>query len=275
MSAINTRSVHMQRLRWIGFLAALAAVLLLAGTDLKAQRPRAETGDVVLKTSPKFLAAFRPVLSKSRDATVRVFYEEKEATSDKMIQKEAALGTVVEPDGWILTKASELKSKPICKLKDGRTMEAKVVGVHDKWDLALLKIEAAHLPVVEWTESKAAPVGNWGVSVGTSDDPLAVGVVRVAARNMTGRGAPPAINFNSGFLGVSVEGLEGSPGVKIMRVEPGSGAAKAGLKVNDIILSVSGKPIPDQESLFDTLRKTKPNDVIDIKIKRDDKEMDF
>ncbi len=34
--------------------------------------------------------------------------------------KEAVLGTIVGPDGWVLTKASELKGKIVCRLSDQR-----------------------------------------------------------------------------------------------------------------------------------------------------------
>ena len=53
-------------------------------------------------------------------------------------------------DGYILTKASELKGKIICKLKGRGEHLAKIVGMHEEYDLALLKIEADDLPVVSW-----------------------------------------------------------------------------------------------------------------------------
>ena len=122
--------------------------------------------------NPRVLAAFRPVVALARASTVSV----------RCDGKEVALGTVVEANGWILTKASELKGKPVCKLKDGRELPAKVVGVLLSWDLAMLKIEARGLQPVEWRESKQVPVGNWLASVGLGEDPVAIGVVSVAAR---------------------------------------------------------------------------------------------
>ena len=46
---------------------------------------------------------------------------------------DAWLGTIVGPDGWVLTKASELKGRITCRLRDGRELDARNVGVHRHW----------------------------------------------------------------------------------------------------------------------------------------------
>jgi len=101
-------------------------------------------------------------------------------------KKDAALGTIVTADGFILTKYSEVANAKVvaCKLPDGKTLEAKVVGVNDKFDLAMLKVEAKDLTPVKFSDSKIARVGNWIASAGTSDDPVAVGVMSVASRTL-------------------------------------------------------------------------------------------
>ena len=135
---------------------ALCGALLLASPAL-AQRGR----DDYPKSSPKVMAAFRDVVAAPSNSTVRVLVE----------GKDVAFGTVVGADGWILTKASELKGKPVCKLKDGTELEAKVVGVHDQYDLALLKVEAKNLKPVAWGDSKAASPGNWVAAPGNGNEP--------------------------------------------------------------------------------------------------------
>src|SRR5437763_503298 len=76
-------------------------------------------GGSYLRSSPKVLAAFRAVVEKPSRSTVAVLCD----------GKQVALGTVVGADGWVLTKASQLKGAAAVKLKDGRTFDAKVVGV--------------------------------------------------------------------------------------------------------------------------------------------------
>src|SRR5687767_6784130 len=112
-------------------LLALAAVALLAAPAPAQRGGNSET----LRSSPKVLAAFRDVVAKPAQSVVRVY------NGDKAV----GLGTVVEADGLVLTKASLLGDKPACKLGDGRTVAAKVVGVEDKHDLALLKVDAKGL----------------------------------------------------------------------------------------------------------------------------------
>jgi len=58
----------------------------------------------------------------------------------------AALGTVVDADGLVLTKASEVPDRPQCRLGDGRVLAAQVVGADPAYDLALLRVPATRLP---------------------------------------------------------------------------------------------------------------------------------
>jgi len=62
-------------------------------------------------------------------------------------------------------------------------------------------------------------------------------------------------------------GLESADaGVKINQVMKDSAAFKAGLKVNDLVLSVAGKAIADAETLVKTLQKYKPGDVVAVRV---------
>jgi len=215
------------------------------------------------KSSPKVLQAFREVVKKASDCTVRV----------KCDGKDAALGTVVATDGWVLTKYSELKGKIVCKLKDGREVDAKVFGVHEKFDLALLQVDVKGLAFVELSDSKVAPVGHWLASAGVGEDPVAVGVVSVAARDLPPRETRPAPQPSSAYLGVAFDPVEG--GAKVSQVLPGTGAEKAGLKVDDIVMTLSGEIVRDLDGVLDILRKHKPGDTIALKVKRGDKEVEL
>jgi serine protease Do len=214
------------------------------------------------RSDSQFLYAFRDATAEATKSTVRVL-------ADK---KEVALGTVVGEDGWILTKYSELPpGKAVsCKLRDGKTLDAKLVGIKDDCDLAMLKVEAKGLAPVKFTESKVAPVGNWLASPGMSDDPVAVGVMSVASRNL---GAADARSSKRGFLGIQMEKAEGA--IKITVVTRRTAAEKAGLKVDDLILSVNGKKVDSLEKMQEIMSKTKVDEVITLKIKRGDEEKEL
>src|SRR4051794_31042946 len=86
----------------------------------------------IRRDGPGMKTAFKSVVAVPGESTVRVQCD----------GKDAALGTVVGADGWVVTKNSELKGRITCLLRDGRSFEAKLVGAHDVTDLAMLKIEA-------------------------------------------------------------------------------------------------------------------------------------
>jgi serine protease Do len=203
------------------------------------------------------LHAFDPVVAKPSVSTVRV----------RCDGKDVALGTVTGANGWILTKASQLTGMTTCRLKDGRELPATLVGVHKPLDLAMLKVEASGLSPVVWEDAKAATVGRWAATVGTGSDPVAIGVISVAARPYKPGDQPPKTpNSDSGYLGVFLEEAEG--GARVKSIMPGSPAAKVGIKVDDIVTKVNKTKIVDAESLVNAVGRHKPGVEITIKITR-------
>src|SRR5262245_37601282 len=150
----------------------ICSLTLLVGLLLPARSEAQFSRDPYLRTNPTFLKSFREVVAKPSESTVRIQCD----------GKDAALGMIVGPDGWILTKANDLKGEIAVKLQDGKVHEARWVGAHAQHDVALLKIEASGLKPIEFTDSKQVGVGNWLASVGQGEDPVAVGVVSVATR---------------------------------------------------------------------------------------------
>jgi serine protease Do len=210
------------------------------------------------------LHAFQAVVAKPSHSTVRVQCD----------GKDVALGTVIGPDGWILTKASQLKGIAVCQLQDGRQLEARVVGIHDPYDLAVLKIDATGLTPVEWRDSKKAVPGHWVVAPSPKESPAAIGVVSVATRSVSARDLPLSFNASSGFLGITVA-ESADAGARVGVVTPDGPAAKAGIKVDDIILSLAGQAIQDAESLLNFMQGTKPGEVLVVRIKRGSEELEL
>ncbi len=216
-----------------------------------------------LKTSPQFKKAFRQVIAPARRSTV-VVLSHGEAV---------ALGTIVSSDGLVLTKASEIGKEPMVRLADGRELKATVLGEREAHDLALLKIDAMGLTPVQWRPSGEVPVGHWAVSVGTAEDPIALGVVSVAMRKIAApKMFPPFPSMQTGYLGVSLSPTE--QGAKIEQVMPDTGAAKAGLKSEDVIVSISGKLTKDAEGVRKALSGRKAGDEVIVRVRRGDSEFE-
>jgi Do/DeqQ family serine protease len=83
------------------------------------------------------------------------------------IQSEGS-GFIVRPDGYIFTNfhVVEAADKIEVKLKDGREFAAKVIGTDEKTDVAVIKIDAKDLPVVQLGDSDAVRVGEFAFAIG-------------------------------------------------------------------------------------------------------------
>jgi serine protease Do len=82
-------------------------------------------------------------------------------------------GVIVSSDGEILTNHHVIESPKDSesteiqvKTSDGRTFKATVLGKDKELDLALIKIDAHHLPFAKLGDSDAARVGEWVVAIG-------------------------------------------------------------------------------------------------------------
>src|SRR5437667_10959288 len=109
---------------------AALALLALAGSVAPAQAQSKGNDSVEIKTSPKFMAAFKAAVAKPAESTVRVLCN----------GKETALGVVVAKDGFILTMASDLTGKITVKVGNDE-WDAEWVGHHEEHDLAALKVD--------------------------------------------------------------------------------------------------------------------------------------
>ena len=83
--------------------------------------------------------------------------------------KSEGSGFFIRQDGYILTNnhVVEDAEKITVKLKDGRHFAAKLVGADEMGDIAVIKIEATGLPVLEFADSDAVKVGQMICSIGT------------------------------------------------------------------------------------------------------------
>lgn len=227
-----------------------------------------------LTDGPHVRTIFRPVIEEARQATVQI----------RCNRTRVALGGVVGPDGWVLTKASRLDGPVTCRLIDGRELDARIVGIDSEYDLAMLKIDAKQLTYFNLTEPKevakqASDIskaisssadtedGDWIATVGASLNPVAVGVVSVGPRSIPRR---------PGFLGIArdeAHEVSKAVGVKISDVTEKSGADKAGMQPGDIIIQIDSQPIEGMPKLQQIIQSHYPGDRISVVINRGEQEL--
>jgi len=107
-------------------------------------------------------------------------------------------GFIIREDGVIVTNAHVVAgaSNVSIAMRDGKTYPAKLVGVDETNDLAVVKIDAKNLPVSQLGTSGDLLVGEWVIAIGNpfgfvlgnSEPSVSVGVVSAVGRNLTGRG---------------------------------------------------------------------------------------
>lgn len=173
--------------------------------------------------------------------------------------RRVALGTIVDADGLILTKASRLNHEAIqCVMPDGRRLDADVVANDDGYDFALLRVAASGLRTPSWAESPLAP-GAWVAVPDTAGRLQSLGVIGVAPREIKPTQPYLGVQLDPRIIGEAV----------IAGVVPGSGAAQSGVQVGDVLISVAGERVANVKEVREILRGYRAGDIVPVLAKRD------
>jgi serine protease Do len=215
--------------------------------------PRIDRNDT--KASPKLLDTLSSITQPFAKSIAKIYQGEKD---DKPI----AYGTVISKDGYILTKASELKDDFYCVI-DGQEFDAKLIVKRDDYDLALLKVDANNLAPVKWASQSDPATGTLLITPSFEGKPLALGIVSNDTRHIL---RTRAANTNKAVLGILLDSSSEEP--KLESVSSGGPADKAGLKAGDVIISVNGNETTEKLDLINALAAFKPGDKVKLEVKR-------
>ena len=82
--------------------------------------------------------------------------------------KSSGSGVVISPDGYLLTNTHvvENSSKITVTLSGGQEYDAEIVGIDDKTDVALLKLDGKNFPYAEMGNSDDLIIGEWVIAIG-------------------------------------------------------------------------------------------------------------
>lgn len=127
-------------------------------------------------------------------------------------------GIILSKDGYILTNnhvvagADEIS----IRLSDRRVLDARLIGGDELSDLALLKVDADDLPVVDLGNSEKLKVGEWVLAIGSPfgfEHSVTAGIVSAKGRNLSNDNYVPFIQtdaaINPGNSGGPLFNLDG------------------------------------------------------------------
>lgn len=258
-------------------------------------------------------------------------------------------GFIISQNGYILTNAHVVAnaSKVTVMLTDRREFQAKVIGVDQKSDIAVIKISAqGNLPVVSIGNSDTLKPGQWVLAIGSPFDfvnTVTAGIVSATARTLSnggeagfvpfiqtdvpvnpGNSGGPLFNLEGQVVGINSEiysqsgayegisfaipinvatnvadqlvrtghvvrgrigvtiqsvtaatadnlGLPFPHGAAVASVEPGGPADKAGIQPLDVILSVNGKQVQNEDELPSIIAEITPGNIAHLQVWRDKK----
>lgn len=201
------------------------------------------TEDPFFESSMK---ALKPVVKKAANSVAVVSVD----------GEPAALGTFVNDDGWMLTKDTETAEGEVTVVQGGESYAAERVRRFPAHDLALFKVRGGNFESVSWRPG-SQKLGALLTAAGPEEMPLGIGLVSVLPRPLA----------EVGFLGVGTEDAE--KGVRIAQVVPESGAAKAGLKAGDVIVSLNEAQVVDSVGFGASIREIKTGETVRLGVERE------
>ena len=238
-------------------IRALLCLGLIAGTGISANAESLSASQRLNGSTTR--KAFKDSQEAAFASTVRLMRNGKLITH----------GTIVSEKGHLLTKASACVGAREAVFANGKKYPVRIRRRDKDTDLALLQILAegkAFVPV-KWSMEELPQTGGWMVSADSSLRGLKVGV---------NSGTPRTIKREGGVIGV-ILGRSGGEleGVAINQVVPKAAGATAGLKKDDVILSVDGKPVTTVQKVQELISANDPGDVVRIEVRRKEKKLTY
>jgi serine protease Do len=144
-------------------------------------------------------------------------------------------GFIVDPQGYIITNNHVIKgaNRITVMLHDERTLSARLVGVDEKTDLALIKVDPpGKLPAVKLGASSQVRIGEWVVAIGSPyglSHTVTAGIISAKGRNLNqglyddflqtdasinpGNSGGPLFNMRGEVIGVNTAIIRDAQGI--------------------------------------------------------------
>ncbi|MGD1977884.1 MAG: PDZ domain-containing protein [Akkermansiaceae bacterium] len=188
-------------------------------------------------------------------------------SNDNAQATHSAIGTIVRPDGLILTKASELG--PSFKVRcNGKNYPGVLLSTDEETDLALVGIEATGLPAVTWHDRPPVP----GVTVAapvllqeSTEDMVSEPTSYLGTFSHLLKAGLPTVHATSQVtsLGLTTEQLD--TGLTVAALIADTPAYESGLSPGDVITQIDNTPIASRADLTSFLDQSEVGQKVTIK----------
>ena len=215
-------------------------------------------------------------------------------------------GVIFTADGYVLTNAHVIAGGSECYvvLDTGEDYRARLLGLDEEKDLAVIKIDASGLPAAEFGDSDALSVGDPVYAIG---NPLGVelrgtltdGIVSAINRNTMKMGSSSTTSVEGlGFaipisstaymindliaygeirgevmIGISVQTTpvtldSGETALRVVEVTPGSPGDEAGIQKEDLLLTADGETLTKSTDLLRVRRRHEAGETLTLTYER-------
>jgi Do/DeqQ family serine protease len=130
----------------------------------------------------------------ANDPFFRFFFDDQDNAFGYRERRAQSLGSgvIVSADGYVMTNTHVVANgvEVSVTMPDKRELRAKIVGVDEATDIAVLKIEAGGLPTLPWGDSSKLRVAEWVLAIGNPfqlNQTVTLGIVSATGRSLEGR----------------------------------------------------------------------------------------
>lgn len=122
-----------------------------------------------------------------RDPFFRQFFGLATPNTQSRVERGTGSGFILSNDGLILTNAHvvDQADQVTVILKDGRSLNGRVLGEDTLTDVAVIKVDASNLPTVQFGNSETLRPGEWAIAIGNPlglDNTVTAGIISATGR---------------------------------------------------------------------------------------------
>jgi Do/DeqQ family serine protease len=153
-----------------------------------------KVGPAVVRINSKRTISRRSSDFFSNDPAFNRFFG-GDSPSTSRVEEGTGSGFIIDSKGIILTNAHVIDGadEVSVTLTDGRSFSGKVMGEDPATDVAIVKIDAADLPVVTEGDSDQLKPGEWAIAIGNPlglDNTVTAGIISATGRSSMAIGVP-------------------------------------------------------------------------------------